>query len=122
MHNLFDLLKTLDQLAGEDIRIEDTGVEWRVLDDDEEDDERGEGNDEDHEDHDALGGLGLDPAARTHAFDPFWTSKEKGGGLGLALVAKTAKIHGGEVRVEEAESGGARFVMELPAGGGAADA
>jgi predicted Zn finger-like uncharacterized protein len=26
------LLKTLDQLAGSDIRIEDTGVEWRVLD------------------------------------------------------------------------------------------
>ena len=34
------LLKTLDQLAGEDIRIEDTGVEWRVLDgDDDEGDE-----------------------------------------------------------------------------------
>ena len=33
------LLKTLDQLAGEDIRIEDTGVEWRVLgaDEDEQD-------------------------------------------------------------------------------------
>ena len=30
------LLKTLDQLAGEDIRIEDTGVEWRVLGADEE--------------------------------------------------------------------------------------
>ena len=30
------LLKTLDQLAGSDIRIEDTGVEWRVLNDDEE--------------------------------------------------------------------------------------
>jgi predicted Zn finger-like uncharacterized protein len=29
------LLKTLDQLAGSDIRIEDTGVEWRVLDDEE---------------------------------------------------------------------------------------
>ena len=29
------LLKTLDELAGEDIRIEDTGVEWRVLDEDE---------------------------------------------------------------------------------------
>jgi len=28
------LLKTLDELAGADIRIEDTGVEWRVLDDD----------------------------------------------------------------------------------------
>ena len=32
------LLKTLDELAGSDIRIEDTGVEWRVLDDDEADD------------------------------------------------------------------------------------
>jgi len=29
------LLKTLDELAGSDIRIEDTGVEWRVFDDDE---------------------------------------------------------------------------------------
>jgi len=33
------LLKTLDQLAGEDIRLEDTGVEWRVLDDDEDEDQ-----------------------------------------------------------------------------------
>ncbi len=31
------LLKTLDQLAGEDIRIEDTGIEWRVIDEDDED-------------------------------------------------------------------------------------
>lgn len=31
------LLKTLDELAGSDIRIEDTGVEWRVLNDDEDD-------------------------------------------------------------------------------------
>ena len=29
------LLKTLDQLAGDDVRIEDTGVEWRVIDVDE---------------------------------------------------------------------------------------
>ena len=34
------LLKTLDQLAGDDVRIEDTGVEWRVMGvDDDEDDE-----------------------------------------------------------------------------------
>jgi predicted Zn finger-like uncharacterized protein len=32
------LLKTLDELAGSDIRIEDTGVEWRVLDDNEAED------------------------------------------------------------------------------------
>ena len=30
------LLKTLDELAGSDIRIEDTGIEWRVLDADDE--------------------------------------------------------------------------------------
>ena len=33
------LLKTLDQLAGEEIRIEDTGAEWRVIGEDEDDDE-----------------------------------------------------------------------------------
>lgn len=33
------LLKTLDELAGEDIRIEDTGVEWRVMDIDDDNDE-----------------------------------------------------------------------------------
>jgi hypothetical protein len=36
------LLKTLDQLAGEDIRIEDTGIEWRVIDDDEDDEDENE--------------------------------------------------------------------------------
>ena len=33
------LLKTLDELAGEDIRLKDTGVEWRVLSDDEDSDD-----------------------------------------------------------------------------------
>ena len=36
------LLKTLDELAGSDIRIEDTGVEWRLLGADEEEDEASE--------------------------------------------------------------------------------
>lgn len=40
------LLKTLDQLAGEDIRIEDTGVEWRVLDGDDDEDADEAGSDE----------------------------------------------------------------------------
>ena len=33
------LLKTLDQLAGENIRLEDTGIEWRVINDDEDDEQ-----------------------------------------------------------------------------------
>ncbi|MDF1564405.1 MAG: HAMP domain-containing sensor histidine kinase [Deltaproteobacteria bacterium] len=60
-------------------------------------------------------GAGVPEEKRERIFEPFFTTKEKGSGLGLALVAKTAKVHGGEVRVEEAEGGGARFVMALPA-------
>jgi signal transduction histidine kinase len=37
-----------------------------------------------------------------------------GSGLGLALVAEHVKVHNGRVWVEEAPSGGARFVVELP--------
>ena len=37
-----------------------------------------------------------------------------GSGLGLALVAEHAKVHGGRTWVEDSPSGGARFVVELP--------
>jgi signal transduction histidine kinase len=37
-----------------------------------------------------------------------------GSGLGLALVAEHVKLHGGQVWVETAPSGGARFIVELP--------
>jgi len=40
------LLKTLDQLAGEDVRIEDTGVEWRVVDGEDDGPEAKSANDE----------------------------------------------------------------------------
>lgn len=43
------LLKTLDELAGSDIRIEDTGIEWRVLDADEPDPEPAEEQEEEPE-------------------------------------------------------------------------
>lgn len=37
-----------------------------------------------------------------------------GVGLGLSLVAEHVRLHGGEVRVEDRDEGGARFVVELP--------
>ena len=37
-----------------------------------------------------------------------------GVGLGLALVAEHVRLHGGDVRVDDAPGGGARFVVELP--------
>jgi predicted Zn finger-like uncharacterized protein len=44
------LLKTLDELAGSDIRIEDTGIEWRVLDEDEAEDDEAARQSEDDDD------------------------------------------------------------------------
>ena len=41
---------------------------------------------------------------------------DTGSGLGLALVAQHVTLHGGQVRVEDRPGGGARFVVELPAG------
>ena len=52
------LLKTLDELAGSDIRIEDTGVEWRVLDD--EDEPESDNDTETHLDDDEIDGLRFD--------------------------------------------------------------
>ena len=37
-----------------------------------------------------------------------------GVGLGLALVAEHVRLHGGRVWVDDAPTGGARFVVELP--------
>ncbi len=47
-------------------------------------------------------------------FDPFYTTREGGSGLGLAVVHRTAAAHNGAVFVEAAPKGGARFVLILP--------
>jgi signal transduction histidine kinase len=54
-------------------------------------------------------------------FVPFYSTKVSGTGLGLALVAKIAALHGGAVSVERSRLlGGARFVLSLPRAGGGA--
>jgi PAS domain S-box-containing protein len=47
-------------------------------------------------------------------FSPFFTTKSQGTGLGLAAVRRVAALHGGEVRYRESESGGSRFLVEIP--------
>lgn len=64
-------------------------------------------------------GDGLPKGEETRVFEPFYRpagrSEATGGwGLGLALVRQIAEHHGGSVRVEPAEGGGARFVVDLP--------
>lgn len=62
-------------------------------------------------------GPGIPPERAAEVFTPFFTTRQKGTGLGLALVKKVVDAHGGEVRVETAEGGGARMVIALPAAG-----
>jgi two-component system sensor histidine kinase MprB len=51
-------------------------------------------------------------------FDRFYRGAtargRSGSGLGLAIVRQVAESHGGSVRVESPEDGGARFVLALP--------
>ena len=47
-------------------------------------------------------------------FEPFYTTKPHGTGLGLAVVARIVRDHGGFVRVENVRGRGARFTLGLP--------
>ena len=61
-------------------------------------------------------GPGVPEEAVAKLFVPFYSTKEAGTGLGLALVAKIAALHRGSVSVERSRDlGGARFVLSLPA-------
>ncbi len=59
-------------------------------------------------------GAGLPPEARTSLFRPFFTTKEKGTGLGLALAKKVADAHGGALVLEDREGGGTVARLAIP--------
>jgi signal transduction histidine kinase len=59
-------------------------------------------------------GPGVPDDIKTSIFDPYFTTKARGTGLGLALVRQTIAAHGGTIRVEDAAGGGAAFVIQLP--------
>jgi signal transduction histidine kinase len=60
-------------------------------------------------------GPGLDPETRSRAFEPFFSTKRGGSGLGLALVKKIAMEHHGDVHLESVPDNGTRAVLTLPA-------
>ncbi|WP_265059135.1 ATP-binding protein [uncultured Bosea sp.] len=62
-------------------------------------------------------GPGVPKAIRTEIFNPFFTTKVKGTGLGLAKVQGVAVAHGGTASCEGEEGQGAVFVLSLPRAG-----
>ncbi|MBW2062267.1 MAG: two-component sensor histidine kinase [Deltaproteobacteria bacterium] len=59
-------------------------------------------------------GEGIEPETLKNIFNPFFTTKDKGSGLGLSIVRNIIENHKGEVFIEPAEGGGARVVIHLP--------
>jgi len=59
-------------------------------------------------------GPGVDPALREKVFQPFFTTKGHGTGLGLSLVRKIIVTHNGRVTLSDADLGGAAFQVLLP--------
>jgi signal transduction histidine kinase len=59
-------------------------------------------------------GSGLGAEARERLFEPFFTNKPRGTGLGLAVSQAIARAHGGEIVAEPPGQGGACFVLRLP--------
>jgi signal transduction histidine kinase len=60
-------------------------------------------------------GSGIDAEVMDKIWDPFFTTKEKGTGLGLGIVKKLIELHGGDLSIENRSSKGARVIVRLPA-------
>lgn len=60
-------------------------------------------------------GQGVESARREEIFLPFYSTKPRGSGFGLAIVARIAELHGGTVEVGPRPGGGALFTLRLPA-------
>jgi two-component system, NtrC family, nitrogen regulation sensor histidine kinase NtrY len=56
-------------------------------------------------------GPGIPDELRHRVFEPYFTTKSDGTGLGLALVRQTLEAHGATIRVEETPGGGATFTI-----------
>lgn len=59
-------------------------------------------------------GPGLDEDQQSRLFEPFFSTKETGTGLGLSVVAHAAEAHGGTVIGENCPQGGAAFTIRFP--------
>jgi signal transduction histidine kinase len=67
-------------------------------------------------------GTGFGAAALKGAFQPFYTTKEQGSGLGLSVAKRIVEGHGGSITLGNRPEGGARVSLEIPLDPGARSA
>lgn len=67
-------------------------------------------------------GAGIAAEDRARIFDPFYTTKSRGTGIGLAICERFASAAGGRVELSTRDGGGTRARLALPRGGGAKEA
>jgi signal transduction histidine kinase len=60
-------------------------------------------------------GKGMSPEVVARAFEPFFSTRSGGTGLGLATARKIVEAHGGKIDLESAEGRGTKFTIHLPA-------
>jgi len=63
-------------------------------------------------------GMGIPEQDLPHIFDPFFSTKDQGSGLGLSIVFTLVEGHQGEIKVESKEGRGTKFIIFLPQKGG----
>jgi len=59
-------------------------------------------------------GAGITPESQDRIFEPYFTTKPDGSGLGLWITQQIVHAHGGTLRVESAPARGAMFIITLP--------
>jgi two-component system nitrogen regulation sensor histidine kinase NtrY len=59
-------------------------------------------------------GRGIDPKDRDRLFEPYFSRRPGGTGLGLTIVSTIVSDHNGFIRVKDNPGGGAKFIIELP--------
>lgn len=60
-------------------------------------------------------GVGMEESTLSKAFDPFFTSRSNGIGMGLTLVRRIAERHGGQLEIKTAPGEGVSATIDLPA-------
>jgi two-component system, sporulation sensor kinase E len=59
-------------------------------------------------------GGGMSAETLSHVFEPYYTTKESGSGLGLLIVRRIVREHGGELAIESTEGKGLTLTIRLP--------